>query len=71
MLPSCPDGHATPGHEERRQRSFHPPLYPPAPADTRDGVALARIAAALARVAVLWVHACTQDQKRKKALAGK
>ena len=39
-------------------------LYPPAPADTRDGVALAR-------GAVLWVHARTQKLKTKNNLAGK
>ena len=52
---------------KRRPRSFQPPFYPPAPADTRDG-------AALARGAALWVHARTQKKKKKKgkkALAGK
>ena len=36
-----------------------PPLYPPAPADTRDGTVHAR-------VAVLWVHARTRNRKGKK-----
>ena len=49
---------------KRRPRSFRPPLYPLAPTDTRDG-------AALARGAVLWVHARTRNKKTKKAIAGK
>ena len=47
-----------------RPRSFQPPLYPPAPADTREGTVLAR-------VAVLWVHARTQSKTKnnKKRLS--
>ena len=68
MLPSCLDGHATSMPRKRRPRSVQPPLYPPAPADTRD-------CAGLARGAVLWVHASTQNiffrenKRRKEALA--
>ena len=43
---------------KRRPRSLQPPLYPPAPADTRDG-------AGLARGAVLRVHARTPNERRK------
>ena len=32
-----------PSPRKRRPRSFQPPLYPPAPTDTRDGAALDRI----------------------------
>ena len=40
-------------------RSLQHPLYPPAPADTRDG-------AGLTRDAVLGVHTRTRNERRKK-----
>ena len=59
MLPSCLEGHATPSHENGDRAPPNPPLYPPAPADTRDG-------AGLARGAVLWVHTHAHKTTRRK-----
>ena len=67
ILPSCLDRHAMHSHKNGGRVPSTPPLYPPAPAGTRDG-------AGLARGAMLWVHARTQDERRKKekkALADK
>ena len=59
MIPSCLDAHAMPSHENGDRAPCNPPLYPPPPADTRDG-------AVLARGAVLGVHVRTPNERRKK-----
>ena len=57
MFISCLDAHVTPSHEDGDRDPSNP--SPPASADTRDG-------AALARGAVLWVHARTQAKTKKQ-----
>ena len=59
MYPSWAEAHATPGHGKRRPRSFQPPLYLPAHADThKEGWPANRV--------VLGVHARTRNKRRKK-----
>ena len=59
MHPSCLKAHATPRRQSGDRGPCNPPLYPPAPADTRDD-------AGLARGAVLGVHARTRHERRKE-----